>query len=163
MNVLNDRFWNKVEKTENCWNWTGSKTKGYGKLGRNGKTVYAHRAVYEDIHGPISEGMHVCHTCDNPACVNPDHLWLGTPEDNIRDMHEKGRWELKNPRYFRGDEHPGAKLTERDVIQIREARMTGVTCAMLADRFNVGSETIRLISTGQAWSHVGGPLTRRAS
>ena len=75
-----------------CWNWTKSTSPdGYGKLKRNGVTMRAHRIFYEHFNGPITDNLHVLHRCDNPLCVNPEHLFLGTRVDNMQDMIEKGR------------------------------------------------------------------------
>lgn len=99
------RFWQFVDKSGDCWVWTGARNKaGYGRFGQGGDTrmVYAHRASYELHYGPVPTGMFVCHTCDNPSCVRPDHLFVGTRGDNMRDAHQKGRVDLsyvaKHPR-----------------------------------------------------------------
>jgi hypothetical protein len=90
---LEDRFWEKVDKrgVEDCWLWTGSNDTRYGQIWFRGKALKASRVAWELTRGPIPPGMQVCHTCDNPPCVNPSHLWLGTMSDNIRDAVCKGR------------------------------------------------------------------------
>lgn len=87
------RFFEKVEKGPGCWEWQGPKNgpKGYGLIEIDGKKVLAHRWSYEHHKGPIEHGLYVCHECDNPKCVNPSHLWLGTARDNIQDAITKGR------------------------------------------------------------------------
>jgi len=106
---VEDRFWSKVQKTENCWLWMGARTKlGYGQRGgRKTGRRYTHRLSWEMRFGPIPEGLCVLHHCDNPPCVNPDHLFLGTKKDNTQDMIAKGRG--RGPR-FSGETHPGARL-----------------------------------------------------
>lgn len=86
------RFWSKVDKGPGCWTWTGAtQNYGYGAVTIHGLTRRAHRVSWELAHGPIPDGLHVCHRCDNPPCVNPDHLFLGTAQDNVDDKDAKGR------------------------------------------------------------------------
>lgn len=91
-----NKFWRNVEQKETgCWEWMGAKTKnGYGHMNIFYKNQYAHRISYEIKYGEIPVGMVACHKCDNPACVNPDHIFIGTQKDNIQDMIKKGRNEI---------------------------------------------------------------------
>jgi len=102
-----DRFWTRVDRSagaEGCWPWVAGKSGcGYGTLGVNWTDQYVHRLSYEMNFGPIPDGMCVCHHCDNPPCVNPLHLFLGTVGDNVRDMVQKGRWRRPIPRRESGN------------------------------------------------------------
>ena len=86
-------FWFRVDKRQDCWLWLGSVNNyGYGTLGHNKKVILAHRYAWEITNGAIPDGLLVCHSCDNPPCVNPDHLFLGTHTDNLNDCISKGRF-----------------------------------------------------------------------
>ena len=89
--TIRDRFFAKVEKTESCWIWTGSQLRGYGQFWLGGKLHIAHRVSWVLHVGPIPFGLHALHKCDNPSCVNPEHLFLGTAKTNVHDMMDKGR------------------------------------------------------------------------
>jgi hypothetical protein len=138
----------KVDVSTNCWEWTGSKTRwGYGQIRANKKVYATHRLAYELARGPIPQGMFVCHRCDNPGCINPDHLFIGTAADNTADMMAKGRHAR-----VRGGEHSSSKLTEADVRAIRAA--TNVSQRRLAEQYGVGSTTIHAILRRKTWSHL---------
>jgi hypothetical protein len=115
---VEDRFHKFVEKDKNgCWNWTGKTRKdGYGTIVYNGKETRAHRVSLILKGYVLNRSIKVCHNCDNPKCVNPDHLFLGTQKDNIKDMFKKHR----NSAYFdKGVKNPNAKLTQEQVNEIR--------------------------------------------
>ncbi len=118
----------------------------YPTVRRNGKMWKAHRYIWSTTKGAIPPKMFVLHKCDNPACVNPDHLFLGTQADNVRDMRAKGR-----ERHPHGEDHPLAKLTAKDVLAIRGSRLRH---AALAKIFSVTSTNIRNIRRRKIWRHV---------
>jgi hypothetical protein len=129
-----ERFWAKVGKTESCWLWTGSRLgRGYGMFRHNGKTVKAHRIAWELEYGPVPQGLYVLHTCDNPPCVRPEHLFLGTQFANMRDMVSKGRCRPQGQRASPSDEIAR-------VIADRYA--AGTTQRVLAVEFGWGQSTI---------------------
>ena len=136
-----------------CWEWTETRTSaGYGSFGWKGKTVLAHRFAYETRYGDIPDGMHVCHACDNPSCVNPRHLWLGTPADNMRDMSSKGR---ANGGRIIGESSRFAKLTEADVREIRRLHDNGeFTNRAIAKMFGVTAANVGMIVKRKTWKHV---------
>ena len=143
-----ERFWAKVNKTETCWLWMGARNeRGYGNVRINGRTVRAHRLAYELLRGPIPAGMVICHHCDTPACVNPDHLFIGTMADNIRDRDEKGR---RVPP--RGEANGFAKLREGEILEIRSRYVPyRVSLTNLAREYGVHHSTIHDIVRGVTW------------
>lgn len=151
---LDGRFWGKVKKTPGCWLWQGRTTAfGHGVLDVSaGKGVRAHRYSWELVNGPIPEDLVVCHICDVPACVNPDHLTLGTRVYNTNDMWAKGRG---RPGVSRGEAQGSAKLTAAKVVAIR-ARYAqgGVTHAVLAAEHGVTPSVISHITTRRSWRHL---------
>ena len=154
MNASEKRFWDKVDKSGDCWEWTGPKFIGYGKLWFNGVQSSAHRVALEVEGVDIPSGMLVCHHCDDKGCVNPDHLFIGTHKDNTADMFKKGR----NKGWSLGGEHcPKAKLTEDNVreirrIHIRRDKEYGANA--LAKRFGVGQRTILSVVARETWQSV---------
>lgn len=149
-----ERFWAKVDKQspEECWLWTASTYQnGYGQLGiEHGNHTSAHRFSYEIHYGKIPNGRVVMHTCDNPRCVNPAHLKLGTQQDNVGDMHQKRR-----NRQPKGERQRSAKLTETQVLQVRTLYdQGGYTFVQLAQMMNVTTTAIREIVRRNTWKHI---------
>lgn len=143
-------FLDKFERTATCWLWTAArKENGYGVLGlNNGPTFYAHRVSYELFIGEIKDALCVCHHCDNPACVNPRHLFLGTAKENTLDRINKGRT-------FNGMRHPGALLTDDDVHLIRKLYpLGGVSYTQLSLQFGVTRKSIANIIARKSWTHL---------
>jgi hypothetical protein len=116
------------------------------------KSMSAHRVSYEIAYGEIPDGMEVCHKCDNPCCVNPAHLFVGTRQDNIDDRERKGR---NNPP--KGEANPKAKLTESDVLEIRAKRLQGISFGKLAKEYGVCKKTIQCAASGKSWSYLPEP------
>lgn len=144
------RFWNKVQKGEGCWEWQGStQTFGYGVVsdGKQRRPHSAHRLAWELTHGPITDGLWVLHRCDNPPCVRPDHLFLGTPQDNSSDMVNKGRMRT-------GERSPSSKLTESIVRAVRERHAAGETQESIALDYGVTRAAIGYIVRGDTWKTV---------
>lgn len=122
-------FYRKVEKTNGCWNWTGSVCKsGYGQFTVDGKNHKVHRLSYTWHFGPIPEGMHVCHRCDNPRCVNPAHLFLGTAALNMADKARKGRCGIR----VHSDKWP----------EVIAARARGETLAHIGSRLGISRQRV---------------------
>lgn len=156
---IENRVWGKVKKASDaeCWEWTGARTRaGYGTISYQNRPQYAHRLVYELTHGTIPDGMLICHTCDNPICVNPAHLWVGTKGDNNRDMIAKGRnWLQQSPqRQARGEQQGSAKLTEAKVREIRRLHSLGHSSKALAVQFGISQSTAHTIISRKGWKHV---------
>lgn len=167
-------FWSKVNKDGStmshmdspCWEWTASKTgRGYGHFGITRKLFLAHRVAWTIANGPIPLGLLACHHCDNPSCVNPAHLFLGTNLDNCQDKERKGRGNpargdtngshTKPERRPRGEVHGKSKLSDAKVIQIRVAYAAGgVTLRQLSSQFGVHFSAIGRIIRREMWQHV---------
>lgn len=154
-----------VRKTDTCWLWTGYLVGGYGYIsrgGREGANLRAHRVAWELFRGEIPPGLMVCHHCDVPACVNPDHLFLGTALDNKRDEIQKGRQAPPEVKRHQGVKNGRAKLSDDDVREIREAYASlpkkryvvrgGLTA--IARRFRVHPDIVRRVARGESWTHL---------
>lgn len=171
---IKTKFFEMVEKTQSCWIWKGSKnTNGYGKL----SSRYAHRLSFEIHTGKeIPDGMNVCHHCDNPECVNPLHLFVGTQKENMQDMINKGRQVKKdntgyrNPMYgkkhsesalekmasakrgkYVGSLHPRASISEETVEEIRKLRRDGLTAKQISELTGASFHVVRNIIYGKSW------------
>lgn len=177
--TIAERFWPKVSKSDGCWTWTAAINKrwGYGAFREGGKTLRAHRVAWALTNGPIPDGLFACHHCDNPSCVNPSHIFLGTCSDNAKDMAAKGRSTLgdRNPsrlypdRVARGDRHssrthperiqrgvdrPNHKLLNADVIAIRSLFANGATNKAISERYGISRSLASAVAHGKRWQHV---------
>lgn len=138
---IEERFWRHVHKTEGCWRWTGAiSTMGYGVVNLGGRARHAHRVSWMLRHGDMPTAF-VLHRCDNPSCVNPAHLFLGTQYDNMLDAARKGR-------IPRGDRHHGAKLTE---AMVRSIRASTEPSKVVADRFGIHYSAVNQIRRRARW------------
>lgn len=155
---ITERFWAKVEKTDSCWLWQGAvDRKGYGAIGSGGKrgrTFAAHRLSWQIHFGLPPLTLEVCHHCDNPPCVNPTHLFLGTHKDNMSDAQRKGR--MTGPRMAtRGEANGAAKLTTAQVQYIRHLYTLGVASYVkLARQFQFSPSGIRHIIKRHTWKDI---------
>jgi hypothetical protein len=152
--TVGERFWALVDATgQGCWPWTGSKNpKGYGRcsaFGRGG--LLSHRVAWALTNGDIPPGLVVRHRCHNPACCRPAHLLLGTQAENIRDS-------VRDHRHTFGERNGNAKLTEANVLAIREAKASGFGSTELGRRFGVTEALIRQVCKGIGWKHVAGTV-----
>ncbi|MDQ3539711.1 MAG: HNH endonuclease [Chloroflexota bacterium] len=148
-----NRFWAKVDKSGECWLWTAYRDRdGYGDVRMDGRKLVAHRVMWIIEHGPIPEGLYICHHCDNPPCVNPAHLFLGTNQENQLDAVRKGRQRGFSP--F-GELNSHAKLTTAQVAEIRRLYAEGdVTQWQLGATFGVSDATISKIVRYKTWTLV---------
>jgi len=149
---IKNRFSSKIKKSENgCWKWTGAKiSTGYGALYVDGTIQLSHRLSYEFYNGKIPKGFHVCHHCDNPECVNPKHLFLGTDLDNSIDCIKKGR-------NAKGEKQGLHKLTTEQVKYIKQNYIPyKIPLRHFAKKYAVDEKTIHRVITGECWNHVVG-------
>lgn len=154
---LQERFESKImpEPMSGCWLWTGcllgKNNNGYGYFSINNKPRVAHRVSYQIYIGEIPDGLLVCHTCDQRSCVNPQHLFLGTYADNANDMISKGR---NTKIRARGESASNSKLTNTEVLKIRELHGSGVKVRDISNMFSVTKENINAIIRGKTWKHL---------
>lgn len=148
-----DEKWEPDPET-GCWKWTASKFKGgYGKFRLDGRMLYAHRIAWKLYRGEIPKGEGalgtcVCHKCDNPSCVNPDHLFLGTHNDNMEDRNKKGR-------AAKGSKHGRAKLSKKEVIEIRRLADEGtLTQREIGKLFGTAQHMVSKIKLRKRWKHL---------
>jgi HNH endonuclease len=142
-----------LEKTtarkNGCWIWEKSKNRiGYGATSYRSKSILAHRLAWIVFHGDIPQGMKICHSCDERSCVNPDHLFIGTQRDNIRDMFIKGRRSIK---FFN---HPRCLMSIEKIKEIRSLLSMGLSQKRIAEIMVVSQSTISQIKLGKRWSHI---------
>ena len=144
--IVPDRILRKIELTDSCWLWKGARDgRNYGRVSVAGKNFHATRVIWELANGEIPEDMDVLHKCDNPPCVNPDHLFLGSAGDNLRDMYAKGR------RSGKGIKNGNSRLSESDVINIRTS---DIPAKNLAAFYQIHPATIFKIKKKKLWSHL---------
>ncbi len=143
--TFEERFWANVETAgpDECWEWTGGKSGGYGHLYNGEREEHAHRVMWRLTYGEIGD-MFVCHRCDNPGCVNPNHLFLGTQQQNMADASKKGR-------VTRGEAMHSAKLTEDDIRDIRQAVSQGAKQNSIAKQYGVSTGNINLVVKRKRW------------
>lgn len=150
---IEERFWEKVNIGEQneCWEWKAARINGYGAIGKGGKRggyILAHRLSWEVFHKePIPDGLFICHSCDNRGCVNPAHLFAGTRRQNVDDMLQKSR-------QAHGQRQGGSKLTDKDVLEIRQLGAKGIRHEEIASKFGVNRALIGYILRGKIWKHL---------
>jgi hypothetical protein len=158
---FDERLWSRIlcNLGTGCWEWQGALQGGYGIIGIGGAyhsgngNVRVHRHMWERFKGPIPKGLFVCHTCDNPRCCRPGHLFLGTCAENLKDMTAKGR---RRNGTSPGEANSHARLTEADVFAIRErlkTRTVGMV-AVLAREYGISYPTMNSLANGQTWRHL---------
>lgn len=146
------RFWSKVDRSGDCWLWTAGKIRqGYGRFRVDGKGYLSHRFVYILTHGTLSDDICVLHSCDNPSCVRPDHLFLGTKTDNAADRDKKGR---ASGGKLVGETNGSARLTADQVREIRYRHTIGESTPVIAVRFCISRGHVNDIVRHKKWKHI---------
>lgn len=142
-----------VAQPNGCWEWTGAvQSGGYGSVQHEGKVQTAHRVAYQLFIGSIPKGAWILHSCDNRRCVNPEHLIAGTPARNTKEALERKR--MIPVKHHRGEATPNSKLTEAQVLEVRDLYDQGWSCKDIGESYGVNEQTIRLIGQRKNWSHV---------
>ena len=148
------RFFDKIDKTESCWNWTAGGRNGYGSIKHNGKTIDTHRMSWMIHFGEIPDGLFVCHKCDNRKCVNPNHLFLGTNQDNMKDAFNKGRLNMPTSSWFKENNIPTNRTlkTIDEIIFIKKS-IKEKTCSLkeLSITLNIPYQLLRDINCGRVY------------
>lgn len=156
--TLAERFWPRVRVTDQCWLWLGARlNSGYGCLNHNGRTLTTHQVSWLLAgNPPPPDGIFVCHTCDVRLCVNPAHLFLGTPRENTLDAVRKGRLvqQARPERMQRGSRHHQSKLDEGQVAAIRKLHAGGLSQSELGRRYGVSGAMVGYIVKRRFWRHV---------
>lgn len=148
---IEERFWSKVNirGKNDCWNWiAGGRGEGYGALNINNKIIDSHRVAWILINGEIPNNLYVLHRCNNRACCNPSHLYLGTQSDNMKDAYLAGINIIVTPR---GENNHLSKLKSSEVSEIRNLLSLGKRCCEICKEFNVNKRTISDIKNGRTW------------
>lgn len=153
--VSRDWFFEHVNVTPDCWIWNGPRTTlGYGRPRILGRKTLAHRISWEIFRGTIPEGLGVLHRCDNPLCVNPDHLEIGDQKKNMMDATARGRLDSqKHPEKYNGEKSNFARLTVEQVRAVKEALLTKRQCDV-AREFGLSKQIVFEIKSGKSWRHV---------
>lgn len=149
---IEDRFWQRMDKPtgdDGCWIWQGSHRGKYGSAFYQGKRMGAHQLSYILTNGPIPDGLEVCHSCDNPLCCNPSHLWIGTHFQNMHDCIQKGRF---NAGKVIGTDQHSCKLDDTKVREIRVLLDAGVSQRKIARQYHVTQPLVAQIKKRQIWA-----------